>query len=209
MEPSRWASLYQQDPYVEGGNMIKSSFWMWYSKKAQPSYAYKFITADTALKDGEKHDYTVFQLWGRYGKGIYLLDMLKGKWIGDMLDINLVAFYNKHKGDTDSYHNVHIRHVFIEDKASGTNLIQRMQQNEGMPVFPIKRVKDKYTRTQECEPFLRNGYVFLPDNKPPFVSEVMMEAEEFPNAEHDDVWDTTMDAIATQFIDIVNPYDGA
>lgn len=211
MEPSRWSSLYQQNPYIAGGNMIKTGFWQWYDVDAMPNLKYKFITGDTALKDGEKNDYSVFQLWGKdlTLNRIYLIDMIRGKWIGEDLDINLVAFYNKHKGDLVDYHNVNIRDVFIEDKASGTNLIQRMQQQELMPVTPVSRTKDKYTRTQDAEPYVRQGYVYLPSHKPPFVANVLEESSAFPNAEHDDVWDATMDAIDTQFIQEYNIYSGA
>ena len=70
-----------------------------------------------------------------------------------------IEFWNKHK----ALNNGALRRLMIEDKSSGTGLIQQMKQ-KGMQVGAIKRNTDKVTRAYDTSPPVEAGRVFLPSN---------------------------------------------
>ena len=82
----------------------------------------------------------------------------------------------------------------VEDKASGTGLIQQLKR-EGVPVVGIPRDRDKVTRGYDTAPMIEAGNVLLPQSAP-FVSDFLYEASLFPNGAHDDQLDPMFDAIA-------------
>ena len=129
MAESSWASLYQQDPVIAGGNLFKHKWWNWWVHL--PKLIYKFITVDTAQKVKQQNDYTVMQCWGVAKDettnitSIYLLDMYRGKLEAPGLRKKAKEFYAKHKHQ--SIHEVRLRHMYIEDKSSGSSLIQDLK----------------------------------------------------------------------------------
>lgn len=85
----------------------------------------------------------------------------------------------------------------VEDKASGTGLIQDIKRDAKIPIKAIQRNTDKLTRVQDAMPYIESGYVMIPDNAP-FVSDFIGECEAFTadNAhDHDDQIDPMCDAI--------------
>jgi hypothetical protein len=60
MNEGSWESLYQQNPIIQGGNFFKYD-WLRFTKSPPQRYEYIFLTADTAQKDKEQNDYSVFQ----------------------------------------------------------------------------------------------------------------------------------------------------
>ena len=81
----------------------------------------------------------------------------------------------------------------IEDKSSGTGLIQQLKRT-GIPIRAIPRERDKITRAYDVAPQIQSGNVYLPEGKD-FIKEYLAEFEVFPNGAHDDQIDPTMDAI--------------
>lgn len=62
-----------------------------------------------------------------------------------------------------------VRGVLIEDKASGTGLIQSLRRDEAlrdMPIIPVQRNTDKVSRVNDVLPFLRAGRLFVPESAP-------------------------------------------
>lgn len=195
---SRFDALYQQSPKTKGGQHIKSDWWKYYELSLAPKWELKFITADTAQKLKEEHDYTVFSCWGIFKKQLYLIDSLRGKYDAPTLIAKAMQFWDKHKGDPNDYFSTQCTGFHIEDKASGTGLIQTLQKKGGMPIVPVQRGVDKLTRTEDTAPWIHSGLVHLPLGKS-FVLNYTEEAEGFPNEEHDDCWDTMMDAVEIAF----------
>jgi predicted phage terminase large subunit-like protein len=93
-----------------------------------------------------------------------------------------------------------LRAMHIEDKSSGTGLIQTLKRGDnaqGLPPIPVKgieRNKDKITRAMDIAPTIEAGLVYLP-NGADFVSDFISEASVFPNGAHDDQLDPMMDAV--------------
>lgn len=190
-----WSAMYQQAPVVMGGGLFKTEWWQYY--RAMPRINYRMIYADTAQKTKEQNDYSVFQCWGMGRDGrIYLLDMIRGKWEAPQLLIQAKAFWEKHKAEQGIGA---LRKIKIEDKSSGTGLIQQLTQS-GVPVEGIPRGTDKVSRALDVAPQIQVGNVYLPESAP-WLSDYLTEFTAFPNASHDDMVDPTMDAINDMLID--------
>ncbi len=189
MTPSNWEALYQQNPTVQGGEIFKESCWKYW--KVLPKIKQKAIFADTALKAKEANDYSVFQCWGMgIDDKLYLIDQLRGKWEAPELEVNAKAFYNKHRSLDGCFCSA----FNVEDKASGTGLIQALQRKGGIPINGIPRNTDKVFRSGSSTPSIEAGLVHLPENAP-WLSDYLPEFSAFPNGTNDDQIDPTMDAI--------------
>jgi hypothetical protein len=55
--------------------------------------------------------------------------------------------------------------MMVEDKVSGTGLIQTLRR-EGIPIVPVQRNKDKLSRGYDAAPFIESGNVLLPRTRP-------------------------------------------
>lgn len=195
MAEASWTSLYQQDPIIQGGNLFKHDWWNWW--EYLPKLKYKFITMDTAQKTKEQNDYTVMQLWGVCAeKGdLYLLDMFRKKMEAPELHKKAKEFYNKHKHQ--SVHEVRLRHMYIEDKSSGSSLIQFLKGSYS--IRAVQRNVDKVSRANDTTPYIEQGRVYLNKNIK-HIKELTAESLAFPNGSHDDTLDPLMDAIDIAFI---------
>lgn len=192
-----WQSLYQQNPIEIGGQIIKTVKFKRYD--ILPEMAFTKIFGDTAQKTKEANDYSVFECWGLSadGRGLYLIDLIRGKWEAPPLKDHAVNFWRKHK----KLENMHgyLRAMGIEDKASGTGLIQQIQMEVSppIPVEAIQRDKDKLTRVMDVLPYIESGYIYVPAEGE-FVSDFLKECEAFSADDthaHDDQIDPMCDAI--------------
>lgn len=192
--PYVYAGQYRQLPSPPGGGLFKDEWWQYYS--VEPEFDYREIFADTAQKTAEKNDYSVFQCWGFSGGRAYLIDQIRGKWEAPDLLSTARAFWNKHF----PHENGRLRAKKIEDKSSGTGLIQSLKRGDrergipSIPVVGIQREKDKTTRAMDVAPTIQAGLVYLPSNAP-WLSDFLAETTVFPNGAHDDQCDPMMDAV--------------
>jgi predicted phage terminase large subunit-like protein len=186
-----WAGQMQQRPSPLGGGILKDEWWR-YWRGLHPTTEYRVIYADTAQKTKEQNDYSVFQCWGksRHGQAI-LIDMIRGKWEAPELLVQARAFWSKHSQIAGMGT---LRAMKVEDKASGTGLIQTLKR-EGIPVIGIPRDVDKTRRALDVAPMIESGNVLLPQDHP-LLSDFLAEATSFPNGAHDDMLDPMMDAVS-------------
>ena len=183
-----FAGQYMQNPAPIGGGILKDQWYKYW--QVLPKFEWRAIYADTALKTKEQNDYSVFQCWGTTKEGDkYLIDQVRGKWEAPELLVTARAFWNKHKPIT----NGRLRSFNVEDKASGTGLIQTLQR-ERMPIKPIQRNIDKVTRALDAAPIIETGFVYLPQDAE-WLSGFMSESSAFPNGKHDDQLDPMFDAV--------------
>lgn len=193
--PYTYAGQYNQEPRFIGQTLFNELWWQYYNPVATPIFEWMAIYCDTAQKVKVQHDYSVFQLWG-YAKGcIYLVDQMRGKWEAPDLRQALSNFVSKHYRTNVTHSS--IRYIKIEDKASGTGLIQDLSRSLPVPILPIPRTVDKLTRAMDAAPFLESKRVFLPQGKD-FVLDFVREFSDFRADDthlHDDQVDPTLDAI--------------
>jgi predicted phage terminase large subunit-like protein len=200
--PFTFFSQYQQAPIKIGGNIIKSEWFKEY--ETLPKLKEVFIVCDTATKKGTGNDYTVFQCWGKtQDNDFYLIDELRGKYEVPELIGLLTNFYEKHK----YYENKKVvcRCVYIEDKSSGTGLIQQLKRSR-IPVKELVAEKDKFQRVCDILPIIEAGYVYIPriaDFKLDFLGEC--EAFTADNShKHDDQIDCLSYALSHQITSKTN-----
>lgn len=188
-----FSSQYMQAPRAMGGNIIRGE---WFPRVAvSPQVKYRKIYADTAQKTAERNDYSVFECWGLCDNGkIILLDLLRGKWEAPELKRKAIEFWNKHRVITG--HGT-LREMIVEDKSSGTGLVQELKLHDRIPVKGIERNKDKLTRVMDVVSFIEAGYVTLLEDSL-FLSDFILECESFTaddTHKHDDQIDPMCDAI--------------
>lgn len=188
-----FAAQYQQKPQLLGGNMIKTASFRLYEQL--PKITHRVIFADTAMKTGQQHDYSVLECWGMGDdKRIYLLDMLRGKYEAPDLQLRAIAFWEKHKAIKEVGT---LRALKVEDKASGTGLIQTLKAKHGIPVVAVQRNTDKVSRLNDCLQYINSGLVCIPAVAS-FTNDFLAECEAFSadnSHKHDDQIDPMLDAI--------------
>lgn len=191
-----FSSQYQQAPKALGGNIIKGKDFVRY--KVLPKLKYRKVFADTAQKTKERNDFSVFEEWGYGDDGrIYLIDMIRGRWEAPELQKRAVAFWMKCKGRDASLFGV-VRKMKVEDKSSGTGLIQTLKLPPyNIPIEPIERNKDKLTRIMDGLPYIEAGCVCVPEDAP-FTNDFISENEAVTaddSHDFDDQIDPELDAI--------------
>lgn len=191
-----FAAQMQQRPSPLGGGILRGD---WFPRYRQlPPLRWRKVYADTAQKTKERNDYSVFECWGMGKDGrIYLIDLLRGKWEAPELKRRAVDFWAKHKafGAVESVGA--LRQMMIEDKASGTGLIQDLRLNGRVPVKGIERTIDKLTRVLDVNSYIEAGFVCIPEEAP-WVADFVSECESFTADDthaHDDQIDPMCDAI--------------
>lgn len=185
-----WNALYQQRPSSKGGDVIKRAWFKRYSML--PLMRRVIIAGDTAQKVKQHNDFSVFIVAGiGIDGGLYVIDLTRGKWEAPELERKLEDIWNKYRASHKA------QSVYIEDKSSGTGLIQSIQRKRNIPIKGVQVDADKYTRVLGIQGFIESGYVFLPDGAE-WVEDFLSECEKFTATDshkHDDQVDTLTMAI--------------
>ncbi|MBU8921374.1 MAG: phage terminase large subunit [Bacteroidales bacterium] len=176
-------SLYQGNPTIAEGQIIKRDWWQYY--KERPEFIRIIHSWDTAFKDKQQNDYSVCTVWGETQTGYYLLDVWRGKVEFPELKRTVIALFERDKPTA----------VIVEDKASGQSLIQELERETKIPVLPVKVDSNKVARANAVTPTIEAGRVFIPKSAP-WQFDYIEELSAFPNAEHDDQVDSTTQALS-------------
>lgn len=196
-----FSAQYQQEPIMLGGGVIKHDWWRFYKDMHDQPYRRIFITADTANKTKEWNDFTAIGVWGvSQANRLRLLDLIHSKMEIPELQSTLLALWEKWKMGIGS---CRCSAIYIEDKASGTQVIQMLRRQGGLPIMPVMPEKDKYTRVQDAIPQIVAGNVELPENdNHPMSHTLIAEADAFAadmSHQHDDLIDMMTMAVSQAF----------
>ena len=173
----------QQNPMSSEGGLFKRKWWRTYKESPEFSRIVQFW--DTAQKVGITNDYSVCATWGVAHDGYYLLDIWRNKVEAPQLEQAVQNQYLKFRPCQ----------VVIEDKSSGSSLIQNIRQKTLLPIFAFDpKQRDKEIRASAVTPLVEAGKAFIPESAP-WLEDFLLEHERFPNAEHDDTVDTTSMAL--------------
>jgi predicted phage terminase large subunit-like protein len=180
-----FAGQYQQAPAPLGGGMIKAGWFKTYNEnQLPPKFDLIFQSWDTANKPTQLSDYSVCTTWGVKEKHIYLLHVLRRR-------MDYPALKRAVAEQSTAFR---AKEIIIEDKASGTQLIQELI-HEG--VHGIKRYEpkmDKVMRMHTVSSTIENGFVHLPE-KAEWLAEYLHEITTFPKGKHDDQVDSSSQAL--------------
>jgi len=178
-----FASLYQGEPTIAEGQIIKREWWKYFSQA--PNFIRTIHSWDTAFKSKTQNDYSVCTVWGETRTGYYLLDVWRAKVEFPELKRAAIALDARDKPSA----------VLVEDKASGQSLIQELQRDTNIPVIPYKVDSDKVARAYAVTPLMEAGKAFLPESAP-WLFDYIEELSAFPGGEYDDQVDSTTQALA-------------
>lgn len=194
-----FGSQYMQEPVPLGGDLIKTEHFGRYQHL--PPLQYRMIWADTAQKTEEHNDYSAFLHGGvGYDGYLYLTDLVRGKWEAPALETQATAFIGKHKPVWTN--SGVLRGMRVEDKVSGTGLIQSIGRTSKVPIMPIQRNTNKLMRFMDVQGYLQVGRVFIPTDAP-WISDFLTECEAFKadmTHDFDDQVDVLIDAITDIYV---------
>ncbi len=182
-----FAAQFQQNPEPESGFIVQRPWLQFYLPEEKPKTFDMVIQAwDTANKDTELANYSVCTSWGLTSSKVYLLDVFREKLEFPDLKRAVKRLAHQHKA----------RVVLVEDKASGTPLIQELRAEHFIIVQPAPSLPgDKIMRLRSQTAKIEGGFVLFP-KEAPWLAVYLHELLSFPNAKYDDQVDSTVFALA-------------
>jgi predicted phage terminase large subunit-like protein len=176
-----FAGQYQQMPSPQGGGMIKAVWFRHYAANERPDKFDRIVQSwDTANKASELSDYSVCTSWGIKGKDLYLLHVLRRR----------MEYPELKRAVREQAQAFAASVVLIEDKASGTQLIQELVAEGLHAVTRYQPQSDKVMRMHAQTAMIENGFVHLP-KEAAWLAEYLHELTVFPKGKHDDQVDST------------------
>ena len=180
-----FAAQYLQAPVPLEGGLVKRA-WL---RSYQPFEVMKpdqiVQSWDTASKMGELNDYSVGTTWGIIAKRAYLLDVVRERLELPGLKRRVIDEADRWKADR----------ILIEDKGSGTGLIQELSASGFGKTKAIIPKGDKGLRLGSVTPIFEEGRVFLPVAAA-WLEDYVYELCGFPGLKHDDQVDSTSQFLA-------------
>lgn len=173
-----FSAQYQQTPTPADGDVLKLSWFRRYD--AIPEGGELVMSVDTASKLAEHNDYSVCSVWRVVGGRYYLEYVWRKRVDYPSLKRAVTGFADILKPDI----------LLIEDKASGTGLIQDLQaEAERLPVIAYEPQGDKETRMRIQASKIEAGLVYLP-READWLGDFEQEVRQFPGGKHDDQIDS-------------------
>jgi len=190
---SKWSAQYQQDPTSEEGALIKREWWKEWPNEAPPACEAIIQSWDTAFLKTQRADYSACTTWGIFNypnesgetvPNLILLDAYKEK----------LEFPELKRAAYEKYWEYEPDQMIVEAKAAGSPLIFELRAM-GIPVteFTPSRGQDKIARVNAVTDLFASGVVWCPPTR--WAEEVVEECAAFPAGEHDDLVDSTTQAL--------------
>ena len=182
-----FTAQYQQNPQPPSGIIVKREWLRFYGPNEKPERFDQILQSwDTANKDSELANFSVCTTWGIKDQHAFLLDVYRHK-----LDFPELKRAVK---DLATLHRATI--VLIEDKASGTSLIQELRGEHFWLAQAAPDLKgDKIMRLRSQTAKIEGGFALFP-KEASWLNDYQLELISFPNAKNDDQVDSTVLALA-------------
>ena len=190
---SKWSAQYQQNPTSEEGAIVKREWWKTWEEKEPPKCDFLIQSWDTAFLKTQRADFSACTTWGIFyhedDKGLrvpqlILLDAYKKRM--EFPELKKFAHDYWKQWQPDAF--------IVEGKAAGMPLIFELRQM-GIPVqeYTPSRGNDKIARVNAVADLFSSGIVWAPMRR--FSEEVIEEFADFPTGEHDDLVDSSTQAL--------------
>ena len=190
---AKWEAQYQQNPTSEEGAIIKREQWSIWEKDTPPPCDYIIQSWDTAFEKNNRADYSACTTWGVFQHpnkqgdmrpNIILLDAFKQRMEFPELKKQALELWKEWEPDT----------LIVEKRAAGAPLIYEMRKM-GIPLseFTPGKGNDKISRVNAISDLFASGVVWCPETR--WAEEVMDELASFPNGDHDDLVDSSSQAL--------------
>ena len=188
---AKWNAQYQQQPTSEEGALVKREWWKVWDNDNPPQCQFVIQSWDTAFTKNERSDYSACTTWGVFylnedemQPNVILLDAYKARL--EFPELKEKAFNMYKEWTPDAF--------IVEAKASGLPLIGELRRM-GIPVseFTPTRGNDKIARLNSITDLFASGKVWAPPRR--WADEVIEEMASFPNSDHDDLVDSSTQAL--------------
>jgi predicted phage terminase large subunit-like protein len=187
----KWNAQYQQTPTSEEGAIVKREWWKVWKLDKPPRCEFVIQSWDTAFTKSERSDYSACTTWGVFymdenenDPNVILLDAFKRRM--EFPELKEKAFNHYKEWEPDAF--------IVEAKASGAPLIFELRRM-GIPVseFTPSRGNDKMVRINSVADLFASGKVWAPETR--WADELIEEMAAFPNSDHDDLVDSSTQAL--------------
>ena len=189
---AKWQAQYQQNPVGNESAIIKREWWKIWEQDTPPPCDYILQTWDTAFEKNNRADYSACTTWGVFHRevegrevaNIIVLDAFKDRMEFPELKKTAQEFWKEWKPDT----------LIVEKKAAGAPLIYEMRKM-GIPIseYTPSKGNDKIARVNAVSDLFASGMVWRPETR--WADELVEELASFPNGDHDDLVDSTTQAL--------------
>ena len=185
-----FAAQYQQCPVPADGEIVK---WGWFRRYREPPPRSQLSIVqswDTASKADQHHDFSVCTTWGIQSDDLYLLDVERARLDFPSLKRRVLELARHWQPRT----------LLIEDKGSGTALIQQLRGEPNGICYPTAFVPkdDKLTRLHAQSAWIEAGHVWLPEHAS-WLEDLRIELAAFPQGRNDDQVDSMSQFLAWHF----------
>jgi predicted phage terminase large subunit-like protein len=190
---AKWEAQYQQNPTSEGNAIIKRNQWRIWESDNPPPCEYIIQSWDTAFEKTNRADYSACTTWGVFQHvnesgdnrpNIICLDAFKLRMEFPELKQKAFEMYKEWEPDT----------LIVEKKAAGAPLIYELRQTGILlEEYTPGKGSDKIARVNAISDLFASGVVWCPETR--WADELMEELAAFPNGEHDDLVDSSSQAL--------------
>lgn len=183
--PFTFSGQYQQRPTPLEGVLVNPEWLRRYNAANFDHRSAPLIQSwDTANKVGELNDYSACTTWARVDNDFYLIDVFRRK----------LTYPDLRDACFAQYHRFAPSQILVEDKASGTQLIQEL--GSALPVIGIMPPPgvEKMMRFRAQTTLFASGRVSVP-TEAPWLADYLDEITNFPGSRHDDQVDSTSMAL--------------
>ena len=190
---SKWMAQYQQDPTSEEGALVKREWWKIWEGREPPHCEFVIQSWDTAFMKNQRADFSACTTWGVFymedddgllAPNLILLDAYQERLEFPELKKMAMEKYKAYTPDA----------FIVEAKAAGMPLIFELRAM-GIPVqeYTPSRGNDKISRVNAVSDLFASGVIWAPETR--WAEETIEQFAGFPNMEHDDLVDSTTQAL--------------
>lgn len=188
MGASLFSSQYQQRPVPQGGALLQSEWFQFYSELPERLKGWYILQSwDTAAKQGFLNSFSVCTTWLVNGRDYYLLDVFRQKLSYPALRDAAMSLRKRFEP----------RYILVEDAMTGTALAQELDldHKSKCTVTLIKPEGDKQGRLYLQQSKFEARRVFFP-KEAPWLRIFLEEILSFPESRHSDQVDSLSQALA-------------
>ena len=190
---SKWMAQYQQDPTSEEGALVKRDWWQVWEGREPPQCEFVIQSWDTAFMKNQRADFSACTTWG-----VFYNEDDEGKFVPNLILLDAyqerLEFPELKRKAQDKYNEYKPDAFIVEAKAAGMPLIFELRAI-GIPVqeYTPSRGNDKISRVNAVSDLFSSGVVWCPETR--WGEEVIEQFAGFPNMEHDDLVDSSTQAL--------------
>jgi predicted phage terminase large subunit-like protein len=176
---------YQQEPAPLGGGLVKVAWFKTYEVGEEPAnFDLIFQSWDTAVKATELSNFSACTTWGKKKQNLYLLHVLRRR----------LEYPDLKRAVQEQAKRFRAKNILIEDKSSGSQLIQELRREGMHEVTRYEPKLDKIMRMNSVTSTIENGFVYIPE-KAEWLAEYLHEISSFPKGKFNDQCDSTSQAL--------------